>query len=77
MTVLLQQHLRLTLPFMCRVVQSILLSVSTDVPDYKVWIADLGTTDTSGNEITDQPHVGVLFKSANNIILGQHHRLKI
>ena len=40
--------------------------VRTDVPDYKVWISDLGTTDANGNEITDQPHVGVLFKSANN-----------
>ena len=40
--------------------------VRTDVPDYKVWISDLGTVDSNGNEITDQPHVGVLFKSANN-----------
>jgi hypothetical protein len=38
----------------------------TNTTDYKVWIADLGTRDTSGNEITDQPHVGVLFKSSNN-----------
>ena len=38
----------------------------TNTPDYKVWIADLGTQDTTGNEITDQPHVGVLFKSSNN-----------
>ena len=38
----------------------------TNTPEYKVWIADLGTQDTSGNEITDQPHVGVLFKSSNN-----------
>ena len=41
--------------------------VRTDVPTYKVWIADLGTIDTNGNEITDQPHVGILFKSANNL----------
>jgi len=38
----------------------------TNTPDYKVWISDLGTQDTSGNEIADQPHVGVLFKSSNN-----------
>ena len=37
-----------------------------NTPDYKAWISDLGTQDTSGNEITDQPHVGVLFKSSNN-----------
>ena len=37
-----------------------------NTPEYKVWISDLGTQDTSGNEITDQPHVGVLFKSSNN-----------
>ena len=37
-----------------------------NTPDHKVWISDLGTQDTSGNEITDQPHVGVLFKSSNN-----------
>ena len=37
-----------------------------NTPEYKVWIADLGTQDTSGNEITDQPHVGVIFKSSNN-----------
>jgi len=37
-----------------------------NTPDYKVWISDLGTQDTAGNEITDQPHVGVLFKSSNN-----------
>ena len=40
----------------------------TNTPDYKVWIADLGTQDTAGNEITDQPHVGVLFKSSNNSV---------
>jgi len=40
----------------------------TTTPDYKVFIADLGTQDTSGNEITAQPHVGVLFKSANNSV---------
>ena len=39
-----------------------------NTPDYKVWISDLGTQDTAGNEITDQPHVGVLFKSSNNSI---------
>jgi hypothetical protein len=37
-----------------------------NTPDYKVWIADLGTRDTNGKEITDQPHVGVIFKSSNN-----------
>ena len=37
-----------------------------NTPEYKVWISDLGTQDTSGNEITDQPHVGVIFKSSNN-----------
>ena len=37
-----------------------------NTPDHKVWISDLGTQDTAGNEITDQPHVGVLFKSSNN-----------
>ena len=37
-----------------------------NTPEYKVWIADLGTQDTTGNEITDQPHVGVIFKSSNN-----------
>jgi len=40
----------------------------TNTPDYKVWIADLGTQDVTGNEITDQPHVGVLFKSSNNSV---------
>ena len=38
----------------------------TNTPDHKVWISDLGTQDTSGNEISKQPHVGILFKSANN-----------
>jgi len=38
----------------------------TNTPVSKVWIADLGTRDTAGNEITNQPHVGVLFKSSNN-----------
>ena len=42
------------------------IAVRCDVPSYKVWIADLGTVDTNGNEISEQPHVGVLFKSANN-----------
>jgi len=37
-----------------------------NTPDYKVWISDLGTQDTSGNEITKQPHTGILFKSSNN-----------
>ena len=40
----------------------------TNTPEYEVWIADLGAQDTSGNEITDQPHVGVLFKSSNNSV---------
>ena len=39
-----------------------------NTPDYKVWISDLGTQDTAGNEITDQPHVGVLFKSSNDTV---------
>ncbi len=38
----------------------------TNTPVYKVWISDLGTQDTSGNEISKQPHVGVLYKSSNN-----------
>ena len=38
----------------------------SNTPDYKVWISDLGTQDTDGNEITDQPHMGVLFKSSGN-----------
>ena len=38
----------------------------TNTPDHKVWISDLGTQDTSGNEISKQPHVGVLYKSSNN-----------
>lgn len=42
------------------------ICLSANVPTYKVWIANLGTTDTSGNEITNQPHVGVLFKSSND-----------
>jgi|TARA_R110002153_G_scaffold47961_1_gene135384 hypothetical protein len=37
-----------------------------NTPDHKVWISDLGTQDTSGNEISKQPHVGVLFKSSND-----------
>jgi len=37
-----------------------------NTPDYKVWISNLGTVDTAGNSITDQPHVGVLFKSSND-----------
>ena len=37
-----------------------------NTPEYKVWISALGTQDTSGNEITSQPHVGVIFKSSNN-----------
>ena len=37
-----------------------------NTPDHKVWISDLGTQDTSGNEISKQPHVGVLFKSSDN-----------
>ena len=39
-----------------------------NTPDHKVWISDLGTQDTAGNEITDQPHVGVLFKSSNDTV---------
>ena len=42
------------------------IAVLTDVPSYKVWIADLGARDVNENEITDQAHVGVLFKGANN-----------
>jgi len=41
------------------------ITLSTSTSDYKVWIADLGTQDTSGNEITKQPHAGILFKSSN------------
>ena len=34
--------------------------------EYKVWISDLGTQDTDGNEVSEQPHVGILFKGSNN-----------
>ena len=37
-----------------------------NTPEYKVWISDQGTQDTDGNEITYQPHMGVLFKSSGN-----------
>ena len=35
--------------------------------DYKVWISRMGETDVGGSRtISEQPHTGVLFKSANN-----------
>ena len=37
-----------------------------NTPEYKIWISDQGTQDTDGNEITSQPHMGVLFKSSGN-----------
>ena len=42
------------------------LCLLSDSIEYKVWISDLGTQDTDGNEVSEQPHVGVLFKGSNN-----------
>ncbi len=42
------------------------LCLLANTPEYKVWISDMGTTDTDGNEVSEQPHVGALFKSSNN-----------
>ncbi|MEK9698410.1 MAG: DUF4815 domain-containing protein, partial [Candidatus Poseidoniales archaeon] len=42
------------------------LVVGTNSPDYRVWISDMGQEDQDGNLVSEQPHVGVLFKSHNN-----------
>ena len=42
------------------------LVVGTNSPDYRVWISDMGQEDSDGNLVSEQPHVGVLFKSHNN-----------
>ena len=42
------------------------LCLLANSPEYKVWISDMGTVDTDGNEVSEQPHVGALFKSSNN-----------
>jgi len=35
--------------------------------NYKVWISELGQTDVGGSrQVSEQPHLGVLFKSQNN-----------
>ena len=35
--------------------------------NYKVWISELGQTDIGGSrQVSEQPHLGVLFKSQNN-----------
>jgi hypothetical protein len=33
--------------------------------EYEVWLSEMGQTDLSGNRITKQPYLGVLFKSQN------------
>ena len=39
----------------------------TNVPTWKVWISRMGETETSGTRtISEQPHIGTMFKSHNN-----------
>ena len=39
----------------------------TNMPTWKVWISRMGETETSGTRtISEQPHVGTMFKSHNN-----------
>jgi len=33
--------------------------------EYRVWLSEMGQNDLSGNKITKQPYLGVLFKSQN------------
>ena len=41
--------------------------ILTDVPTYKVWISRMHEEDvTSDRQVSEQPHMGVLFKSHNN-----------
>ena len=43
------------------------LVVKTHLPDYKIWITNLGDQEIGGTRnISTQPHAGVLFKSSNN-----------
>ena len=42
-------------------------TILTTVPTYKVWICRMGEDSVSGDrEISQQPHIGILFKSHNN-----------
>ena len=41
--------------------------LKTSTPEYKVWISRMGETEIGGTRtISEQPHVGVLFKGHNN-----------
>lgn len=40
--------------------------VQASTTDYLAWISDLGQEDSDGNLVSEQPHVGVLFKGHNN-----------
>ena len=40
--------------------------VLTNTPKYIMWICDLGQEDADGNLVSEQPHIGVLFKGHNN-----------
>jgi len=40
--------------------------VLTNTPKYIMWISDLGQEDSDGNLVSEQPHIGVLFKGHNN-----------
>jgi len=40
--------------------------VLTNTPKYIMWISDLGEEDSDGNLVSEQPHIGVLFKGHNN-----------
>ena len=40
--------------------------VKSNTPEYIMWISDLGQEDSDGNFVSEQPHIGVLFKGHNN-----------
>jgi len=43
------------------------LVVKTNIPDYKIWVTNLGDAEIGGSRnISTQPHTGVLFKSSND-----------
>ena len=43
------------------------LTLGSDSSDYRLWVSELGQTDVVSNKrITEQPYVGLLFKSQNS-----------
>ena len=58
----LQQNLLFHLQFIYNPGQEYCIAVKSNTPEYIMWISDLGQEDLMETLVSEQPHIGQLFK---------------